>query len=392
MKLRMRSDSMKKLPSMLSLLILFVVLLYACGTEKERMTNEMNYKTTLPEDSSGLELLVKDYMTSGLEHHLISEDGINIYAKENLGSDEDTVEYLQFSDKQLKDYYQKEFNTSSSEINIKKLRDSTASLFESLNDETFSYLPEIKKKNDNVLDIKTEKNNESFILSEILEQYEVNNKDEIIFNLVAVDESSMQIDIENKSIDDSSKSDVSIFISQDLENVLVIQTYTEEFVDHIASGEMEAFESLLEFADKEGRFIKAVNSPVIMDTKTDEIIDINDNDIVSNDFKYVYLDGNEDPLSEGTQHIQTLGNYVDNSGTDYATYELDYAQMSDELDLQSADDVSIGNTYYFNEDFIVLFLDFKAPIAGESGSTNVIIDMQEDKENPIVYLSDLGLH
>src|SRR5699024_5491454 len=101
---------------------------------------------------------------------------------------------------------------------------------------------------------------------------------------------------------------------------------------------------------------------------------------------------NEDPLSEGKQRIQKIENYLAGNDEYDTEFELNFKQISDTLDFNSIDDVSIGKVKYFNEDVVVLFFDFKATITGTTGSTNVIIDFQENRKNPTIYLVDLGLH
>ncbi|WP_210470955.1 hypothetical protein [Sporosarcina sp. 6E9] len=46
---------------------------------------------------------------------------------------------------------------------------------------------------------------------------------------------------------------------------------------------------------------------------------------------------------------------------------------------------------YFNKDYIVLSIKFDGIIVGEAGFTNVIIDLQDDKDNPTAYLVDMGI-
>lgn len=74
-----------------------------------------------------------------------------------------------------------------------------------------------------------------------------------------------------------------------------------------------------------------------------------------------------------------------------AEFSIDYEQISDTLDLKSTGSVSTGKVAYFDEDFLVLFLNFTAPFSGTSGSTNVIVDLTEDKANQAAYLVNLGL-
>lgn len=54
--------------------------------------------------------------------------------------------------------------------------------------------------------------------------------------------------------------------------------------------------------------------------------------------------------------------------------------------------IGLSDIVHFNEDYLILRLKFDAAITGTAGTTNVMIDLQNDKENPAYYLVDLGLH
>src|SRR5690625_7021016 len=75
-------------------------------------------------------------------------------------------------------------------------------------------------------------------------------------------------------------------------------------------------------------------------------------DLQSKDELFVYLKGNEEPLKEGKQRIQKIEDYVAGNDEYAATFELNYEQISDALELDSVNDVSIGKITYFNEDFV----------------------------------------
>src|SRR5699024_2581615 len=97
-------------------------------------------------------------------------------------------------------------------------------------------------------------------------------------------------------------------------------------------------------------------------------------------------------LNEETEHIiQKTADYVEKSDETYASFALDYKAIADELGLKSSGSISIGKVVYFDEDLVILFLNFNAPVAGKAGQTNVIIDFQEDKANPTYYLVDLDI-
>lgn len=378
----------------LNICILFIctLLLFACEGNKDKETSELVYKTEFPTDSPGLEEFIKNYITSDLAYHLVTEDHINVYAEKNLGSQQKTIEYVQFSDEQLTQFYDRLFESENTKTDFTNLRKSNESLFQPVDDKEVYHLPEITLEKGNVFNIKTSINEKRFKLSDILNEYEVHENDKIMFNVVAVDEDNFQIDVQVKRKEDSSKSDMSIFMTQDLQNTFVSETYTDEFPKNIVKGNLKLYENLFVKLDSEGRYMKAANSFGIADTVENELKAISESDYLSKDNQYVYLDGNENPLAEGKQRIQKIEDYLAENDEYIVEFDLNFKQIADVLDLNSVNDVSIGKVNYFNEDIIVLFLEFKAAITGTAGSTNVIVDFQENRENPTFYLVDLGLH
>ncbi|MFD1067594.1 hypothetical protein [Oceanobacillus locisalsi] len=110
----------------------------------------------------------------------------------------------------------------------------------------------------------------------------------------------------------------------------------------------------------------------------------------SQDGKYVFLQGKSSPLEEGVHHIQRTEDYLEGNEQYESEFELHYDEIADELDIDSVG-IESANIVYFNGDYTVLHLEFSAAVTGSAGSTNVIIDFQEDKDNPTYYLVDLGI-
>ena len=104
--------------------------------------------------------------------------------KKNLGSQQKRIEYIQFSDEQLKQFYDHLFESANTETDFINLRKSKESLFQPVDDKKAYHLPEITLDEGNVFDIKTSLNEKKFKLSDLLKEYDVNENDTVIFNLV----------------------------------------------------------------------------------------------------------------------------------------------------------------------------------------------------------------
>jgi len=128
----------------------------------------------------------------------------------------------------------------------------------------------------------------------------------------------------------------------------------------------------------------------VVDTKTHQLFTTKEDDIFSEDYKNVYLNGKVEPLNEGTQKIQKIENYFSGNDESDVEFELNYDEIDEELNLESAG-IRLADIVFFNENFIILNLEFAGAFTGSAGSTNVIVDLQEDKDNPTYYLVDLRL-
>lgn len=264
-------------------------------------------------------------------------------------------------------------------------------MFHPVEDKSIYQLPDVQMLEGNVLSIQTDEDKIELDLTEELEEYDVQKEDELIFDVVALNEQTIHIDIHNHTMDDSMKKDSSIFASKDLQHILVTQTYTETFLQDIIDGNFKPFEDILIALDTESRFVKAANSHIIVDTVEEELVEINQDDYVSKDYQLVYINGNKDPLQEGEQQIQTIENYLVGNTTYEKEFTINFEEISNELDFKSSGNVSTGKVAYFHHDYIILFLNFTGPIVGTAGTTNVIVDFQEDKDNPTYHILDLGL-
>ena len=364
--------------------VMMTISLIACSS------SENTIKQELPVYSSGLESFVGDHITKGIGHYLFTVDQQQIYAKENLGSQEREIEYIQYSENQFEEATDE---LLSSENLGESFRDLwvNESLYESVDPDSYDQLPIFHLKDANVLEIETNEAVQTFNLADLLEDYDVNKDDKLIINLWAVGKSNFQFETYNHSNEELSLKEISMFMTNDFEDVLVTQTYTKDFLNDVLDGKTEPFKNLLVQLDEDNRYLKAVDSHTIIDLQEKKLIEIDEADYVSNDFSYVYIGGNADPINEGNQQIQKIEDYLSGNEEYVMEFDLDFKEIDDELDLNSTNSVSPGRVVYLTEDFLVLYLNFKGAITGKAGSTNVIVDFQEDRENPTFYLVDLGL-
>lgn len=359
------------------------LLLFGCGADK------VTYEKGFPEnDSMDIMQFMKDFTSSNSGNFLYMEDDLNIYSEINPNSDVVTQNYYKYSNGELKDYYQSVLGSESLDSEFKLLSsNATKDLFTTIKDESHNELPKIDMKKGNIIYIKTDKAENEFDLSELLSQYDVKASDNITFNIVALSDSGFQVDIENISSEDPLKKDISIFFKADLSDYIATQTFTDEFAKDMSNENLKNYKDLLLKLDSNERYLKSVSSYGILDTKEKEVKTVDESDYLSKDGKYVYINGNQRKLEDGVQKIQSIDNYfADNE--DELEFEISFKKIAKEMGITTSG-ASTANIYYFNENFIVLGINYKGLPVGDVGYTNVLIDLKSDKKNPTAYIVNL---
>ena len=191
-------------------------------------------------------------------------------------------------------------------------------------------------------------------------------------------------------MEDYDKRFVSIFIKRDLTDQVFTRPYYEELNQAIAKGKLVGYENLIYNKDLKEKFVPAVGGYGIFDLEKNKIVQVEEPDLLSKDGKYVYLNGAEDKLSDGNQKIQTIGDYMEGNDTFEAEFKISFKKIAKEAGIKMHG-ISIANIVYFNEDYVVLSLNYKGFIVGEAGFTNVIIDLQADKNNLTANVVDLDI-
>lgn len=312
---------------------------------------------------------------------LFETDNRYIFSKENVNSKQQEVQYVSLTKDNLESFIQEPISNQANSFRIQK-NDIDAHL--ELIDRDDEGLPKISIQDENKLLIETVKATKEFDLTKVLDKYEFSSTDDLIINLGAFTDKNMRIDVlflENST-------HVSLFVNHDLETTVTTQLFGNDLEETVQLKQLNAFESIFSPTDEPYKVIGAN----IWNPETNELHHIDEKDALSNDGKYIYINGKVDPLEDGEQIIQTVADYVQGNDTAYAQFSINFKALSEHLERDSNGDVSVADIVYFREDYIVLFANFNLPLVGTAGDTNIIIDLQEDKENPTFHVVDLGLH
>src|SRR5699024_2643257 len=257
--------------------------------------------------------------------------------------------------------------------------------FQLIDDKGKYHLPDITFDNDNIYEIKTTEGEKTLYVMDLLKNFNVKEEDDKYIDVVAVNEHSFQLNLNVYPVNE--KKLFAVFMSQDLEEVLIFERDDEAYIHHFQNGDLDAYGDLFTRIDDEGRFLQDA-SGIIIDTVTQNKVVIDEKDRL---FKgLVHIDGRTDPLEEGEQCLQKLEDYVAGNEDCFRSFELNYKEMAKALDLAYfVDSASMAFPLYRSEDLIVLKLQFQAPITGSAGQFNVFVDFSEDPENPTIYLVDI---
>ncbi|WP_080874095.1 hypothetical protein [Oceanobacillus timonensis] len=358
------------------LILVIICLLFLVACEKE---DKVNYQQGFPTETSlGLSKFLGDNVIGGSGIFLYEEEETFTYTNRNGKEDERKLTYFQYTLPQLDKYIEPMFSTENPDKELHTLfENKELNLLEDVNQSEDTRLPDITMEEGNILNIKTNDNEATFSVPENLG---IDIEEELIINMEQANEEGFIIGLSNKETGDY----YYVFVLQDLSEMAIVP-YTE-LGDAIEKEELIPYYPIL----------KKVNDTLskldrkIIDTEKHQVMEIEKEHLLSEDSNYIYLNGEDNPLEEGKQRIQKVEDYAKGTEQNDAEFELNYDEIEDELSLDS---VGIGRSkiVYFNENFIVLRLKYKGAITGSAGSTNVIIDLQEDKENPTYYLVDLGM-
>jgi len=364
------------------LVLICALLLFACGKNAEKGGRKVTYQIGFPtEDSPELsEFLRSDIW--GYQAILLSEEEETfIYSERNMNVNENKINYFQHTLSQLKEYYEPVFSDHPNKVLYNLFhqeKQKKMNLHHEIDSEEEKTLPDVTLEKGDVLRMKINGKDISFSISEKLVK---SMPDELIMNIEEANESGFILHLK----DEKTREVYYFFALNDLSEMDIFQD--TELADAIEQEKLKPYYPILKKINESLSFIDYK----VIHTKTHEVFKVENQHFLSKDCKYIYLNGEDTPLDEGVQQIQRVEDYVKGNDRYYAEFELNYEEISNKLDYKSVG-IGLANIVYFNEDFVVLHLEFDAAITGTAGSTNVIIDLQEDRENPTYYLVDLGLH
>ncbi|MDA1476874.1 hypothetical protein [Bacillus changyiensis] len=373
----------------LSLILIGSLFIAGCGKEK---IEEVTYKKGFPkEDSRGLTELMKHYLSEeSTDQEIIRKDGIILFS--TLGNQRKDIQYFKYTEDQLKQYYKPILTAQDPKDTLDKLDESNRyekSLYHSIKNKEKHHLPAIKIMSNNRLEVKTKRKIKVLDLPELLKKYGIKRSDELEIYLKAVNSKCFSLVIQNLNYEGSRNHTIELFMTQDLKNIETTMLNIEKLQETLSKGKLKDYYGLFPI-DKSGIYVFFSNL-FIVDSKTNQLKEIKNGDYLSEDGKYVYLNGDKEKIQDGVQKIQTVDNYFKGNQKYIAQFKLDFENIAEEMDF-TAGDIRMATICYFNEDYIVLNLAYYGTMGVvAAGDVNVLIDLKKNKKKQTAYLVDLGI-
>ncbi|MGG3797571.1 hypothetical protein [Metabacillus fastidiosus] len=375
----------------LCFIVMNCLLLMSC--EKGDRESEIQYIHAFPrEDSPALTGFMDYFLFHDSGIFLFKEDKTTIYAVRSLSSDKKEINYYAYEDMQIKEYYKPILRTDNARETFYELiieENGMNELKRNVNKYRQYDLPFIELLENNQLKVETNKGKKLIDLPHLMKEYGVTGSDRLIINLKAVDKQTIVLAIQDTSIklENGASLHLGLFVKQDLSDLAVMTLYDLKFRKILETGRMNDYLDVFPKLDEKGKYFYLFEH-TIFDIKTNKIIEISNDDLISSDGKYVYINGKD--LSGGNQKIQTIENYAKKNNVYEMRFSLDLSEIAKKLDLSTNGNASI-DINYFNKNYAVLRLDYTGKFVGTAGGTNVIVDLQKDENNPIFYLVDLDI-
>ncbi|MGG3889454.1 hypothetical protein [Metabacillus fastidiosus] len=376
--------------------ILLLVILSWC-TVNNFSSNEVptaNYVFGFPkEPSPALTEYISDYLLEESHRKLFKENDAFVFADGTRDENDRIMSYYYYTEARIEKYYERVFNARRpySDLGILKAPSYiNESLLLPIEDPLIYSLPILEMQEGNQLKIKTALNETVLDLPKLLKEYGIKENDQFVFNLLESSENHFILEIEEGNIKNSrgySGLFLNLFIKKDLSEIAVSEQFDEAIQKKLDTGDLDSFLNDFKKIDSKGRYVFLYNWKII-DIETKKIVKIRNGDYLSEDGKYVYINGRQDHLADGIQRIQTIDNYEAENDIYEIEFELNYEEIAKVLKYLTNGE-RIADLSYFNEDYVIVNIDYRHPMVGSAGYLDIIVDLQGNREDPTLYLVDL---
>ncbi|MGE7669749.1 hypothetical protein [Peribacillus sp. NPDC097077] len=352
---------------------------------------DLLYIKGFPEtDNESLSRFMIIFFAPNYGNPLFMEDGVSVNAIRKGSEEFSPIQYFSYG-KVFRDFYKPLLGLEdvSSTLNSLQNKNIKQEVFLPVKPLHEYNLPLVELEKKNRLRIKTMEGEKTLNLPGILNRYSLTETDRLSFNIRGLSKESMAIEIQQLNKKESGS--IFLFVKSDFSTVTASKLVPDELQNVVDSEELKNFEDLFVKTDPSGEFFNILHSETIWNKKEHTVFRIHEKDVLlSDDGKFVYLNGTKESFKDGIQRIQTIENYKKGNEKYEKVFKIDFMDIAKELNLK-ADSVNFAHINFFYDDLIVLSVDYEAKVVGTAGFTNVLIDLNEDSDNSKAYLVDLGV-
>jgi len=319
---------------------------------------------------------------------LLLEDGtVSIFQEQGIDDDNDVLTYGKYEHETLVDHYMTLQTAQFPGSKLDDMKEKQSDFREKISD-PFDYdLPKLKKEEGDIV-IETKYVEETFHLLHAAQTQDINISPNISLSIQAVNDDAFYLHVYEET--DAENHIYHMFIKQDFSDITIVSDEVFAKEDFVASDKFKLYEELFPKVDDKRRYLESFEDRQFIDIEKTELQQKGYFDYLSKDGKYTYLHSDNSNFSKGTQEIQCLDDRIQENDKYYAKFRFSYRNVINKLNWPIFGS-SEGKIVYFSDDIVMLQVSYSPLFKGDGGRTNVIIDLQEDKENPDIYLIDLGV-
>lgn len=354
------------------------------------MQPKPTYVIGFPTDTSvGKTELLVDIGLGRLYKTIEQKDSTRELAKAISTNRESSVTYGIITDDAVEDYFRPFYGDKEYSERFGKKREHFYEILEENYQKAHEAgYPHVEIGEDHSFTISTLAGKETFYIEDLFADYGKKNDD---YFLLRVEKATTDACIINFSFSSTNDDVYHLFMTQDLSTIEVVNGEDEALGKWIASGMGDFFSELI-FKREFGRHYSSLTfSDSFYDHEKEEIVHVDEDDRLSANGEYVYIDGNRRQMNKGKQRLQATEHYLAGNTNGIITFPLNPKQMAKEYGLKGVQSNDGAQVIYFNEDYVMYKLHFKAFLFGAAGRFNVIVDLQEDPKKPVYYLFGFGI-
>src|SRR5699024_10842117 len=312
-----------------AVLVLFLLYIFVVPLMQPRPTYVIGYPT---DPSKGKTELLVDIGLGRLYTTLENTDSTRDVAEAISTNREASVTYGTSTDDEVEEYVRPFHGDQEySDLFGEKRDNFHKNLEENQQKSHEAGYPQIDVHEDHSFTISTLAEKETFYIGDLFADYGKKNDD---YFLLSVQKATTEAFVINFSFSSTREDVYHLFMTQDLSTIEVVSGEDAALEEWIASGVEDAFSDLLFTKEFGENYSLLTFADAFYNHETEEIVHVDEDDRLSENGEYVYIDGNREHIKKGKQRLQPTGDYLKGNKKDIVTFPFNPKQMAKEYGLK----------------------------------------------------------